>query len=204
MTLSKGLQHIGSNAFKGCTSLTAVTIPDEVAVLGNGAFNNCSAMTSIVFGESVTTIGKDMCDGCKSLESVVLGSHVESIGITAFYSCRLLTSVICKALTPPQVAGKASFSNETYKSALLQVPVGSEDDYAHADCWQYFTDIEGVDFDHHLPGDVNADGSVNIADVNALIAAILKGSADSMVGDINGDGAVNIADVNAIINMILQ
>ncbi|MBR6431421.1 MAG: dockerin type I repeat-containing protein, partial [Muribaculaceae bacterium] len=52
------------------------------------------------------------------------------------------------------------------------------------------------------PGDVNGDGEVNIADVNAIIDMILSGNQDKM-GDVNGDGEVNIADVNAEIDLIL-
>ena len=52
-------------------------------------------------------------------------------------------------------------------------------------------------------GDVNGDGEVNIADVNAVIDMILSGkTVDS--GDVNGDGEVNIADVNTVIDLILQ
>ena len=54
-----------------------------------------------------------------------------------------------------------------------------------------------------LPGDVNCDYEVNIADVNALIAYILMGSGDMATSDVNGDGEVNIADVNAVIDIIL-
>ena len=53
------------------------------------------------------------------------------------------------------------------------------------------------------PGDVNCDGEVNIADVNALIALILSGQT-AAAGDVNGDGEVNIADVNAVIDLILK
>ncbi|MBO4804168.1 MAG: dockerin type I repeat-containing protein [Muribaculaceae bacterium] len=52
------------------------------------------------------------------------------------------------------------------------------------------------------PGDVNGDGEVNIADVNALIDMILSGQT-SASGDVNSDGEVNIADVNAVIAIIL-
>ena len=52
-------------------------------------------------------------------------------------------------------------------------------------------------------GDVNSDGEVNIADVNAIIDMILMGNFIE-TGDINGDGEVNIADVNAVIDIILQ
>ena len=53
-----------------------------------------------------------------------------------------------------------------------------------------------------LVGDVNQDGEVNIADVNALIDMILSANTDK-VGDVNEDGEVNIADVNELINIIL-
>ena len=51
-------------------------------------------------------------------------------------------------------------------------------------------------------GDVNNDGEVNIADVNAVIGYILSGD-NNPSGDVNGDGEVNIADVNVIIGVIL-
>ena len=50
--------------------------------------------------------------------------------------------------------------------------------------------------------DVNADGVVNIADINVIINYILTGGQNSR-GDVNGDGVVNIGDVNLIINYIL-
>ena len=53
------------------------------------------------------------------------------------------------------------------------------------------------------PGDVNGDGEVNIADVNALIDKILSQSGDEGC-DVNKDGEVNIADVNAVIDLILK
>ena len=57
--------------------------------------------------------------------------------------------------------------------------------------------------DPGVPGDVNGDGEVSIADVNAVIDMILNGN-PSMNGDVNGDGEVGIADVNAVIDLILN
>ena len=51
--------------------------------------------------------------------------------------------------------------------------------------------------------DVNADGAVNIADVNLIINYILSGKYGNL-GDVNGDGTINITDVNLIINEILS
>ena len=58
-----------------------------------------------------------------------------------------------------------------------------------------------------LKGDVNGDGEVNIADVNALIAIILGGEADAdtlIRADVNENGEINIADVNALMDIILN
>ena len=51
--------------------------------------------------------------------------------------------------------------------------------------------------------DVNGDGEVNIADVNPVIDAILRGLNEEQY-DVKGDGEVNIADVNTIIDWILK
>ncbi len=65
------------------------------------------------------------------------------------------------------------------------------------------TGVTGDDPDPGIKGDVNGDGEVNIADVNAAIDMILKGNS-SASADVNGDGEVNIADVNALIDIILN
>lgn len=54
-----------------------------------------------------------------------------------------------------------------------------------------------------IHGDVNGDGEVNIADINAVIDMILSDRFD-VKGDVNGDGEVNIADINAVIDIILN
>ena len=57
-----------------------------------------------------------------------------------------------------------------------------------------------------LKGDVNGDGTVNIADINKLIDYILRDLINSETlerGDVNGDNTINIADINAVIQIIL-
>ena len=52
-----------------------------------------------------------------------------------------------------------------------------------------------------LKGDVNGDGEVNIADVNAIIDVILGGLPNPRA-DVNEDNETNIADINAEIDII--
>lgn len=51
--------------------------------------------------------------------------------------------------------------------------------------------------------DVNHDGTVNVGDVNVVLAAILQESNDTSL-DVNGDGGVNVGDVNVILSAILN
>ena len=64
-----------------------------------------------------------------------------------------------------------------------------------------------VDMTASTRGDVNADGSVNISDVTALIDYLLTGNASgiSLSGaDCNQDSSVNISDVTALIDCLLS
>ncbi|MBO4870579.1 MAG: hypothetical protein J5565_01180 [Muribaculaceae bacterium] len=66
--------------------------------------------------------------------------------------------------------------------------------------------IIGAEQPEYPRGDVNGDGKVDVADVNAAINIILEMKQPSdYVGnaDITGDGKVDVSDVNAIINIIL-
>ncbi len=83
----------------------------------------------------------------------------------------------------------------------------SKDKTAYVDNFTiYYTGEEGGPIDYVI-GDVNGDGEVNIADVNAAINVILGGIATPEImkrADVNDDGEVNIADINAIIDLILK
>ncbi|MEE0996474.1 MAG: leucine-rich repeat domain-containing protein, partial [Paludibacteraceae bacterium] len=84
---------IGWNAFRKCTDLTSITIPNSVTTIGDAAFWECSGLTSITIPNSVTTIGNDAFGYCSGLTSVTIPNSVTTIGDAAFRSCTGLTSV---------------------------------------------------------------------------------------------------------------
>ena len=59
---------IRQHAFRKCTSLTSITLPDSIATIARGAFNGCSSLTTIVIPDSVTSIGHKAFAGCTSLK----------------------------------------------------------------------------------------------------------------------------------------
>ena len=84
---------IGSEAFKNCTSLTSITIPESVTTIKHGAFSGCCGLTSITLPESITTIEFETFSGCSSLTSITIPVSVTTIGSKAFSGCSGLTSI---------------------------------------------------------------------------------------------------------------
>lgn len=58
-----------------------------------------------------------------------------------------------------------------------------------------------------LPGDVNMDGKVDVADVAALVLYVLgnkPGAFNASVADLNHDNHIDVADVTELINLVLN
>ena len=91
--ITYSVTSIGYGAFKGCSGLTSITIPNSVTSIGKQAFSLCSGLTSITIPNSVTSIGQWAFSACSGLTSITIPNSVTSISYGAFLSCGRLTSV---------------------------------------------------------------------------------------------------------------
>ena len=202
LVVPETVDAINDCSFCSWEGLTAVTIGDHVTSLGNRAFNGCVNLVTVTMGDGVKSIGERAFAGCESLKSVSMGRGIESIATKAFAQSMSITDITCKASTPPVLAAKDCFALIVYKNATVSVPNASLEAYGAASFWSQFKNISGACFDH-IVGDVNLDGEVTVADINAVINVIMNGGEIS-VADVNGDGEINIADVNAVIDEIFK
>ena len=94
VTIPNSVTAIGDDAFRGCRGLTSLTIPNSVTSIGDWAFGSCSSLTSLTIPNGVTTIGNRAFRNCSGLISLTIPNSVTSIGEKVFMRCSSLTSVM--------------------------------------------------------------------------------------------------------------
>ena len=139
LTISKGIKTIGADAFKGCTGLTSLTLPDGLVAIGKSAFENTKIVSQEI-PNTVETIGAYAFRGCTSLQNVMLPAslraiddnafegdgkllklevpkNVETIGNYAFRGCSGLTNVTLSDSL--KTIGDNAFENSSSLSTLI-------------------------------------------------------------------------------------
>ena len=202
--IENGVTSIGENAFRGCETLTDITIPDSVTSIGGSAFCDCTSLTSITIPDSVTSIGdgafvetlwyENQPDGLVYAGKLAYGYKGEipentlitleegTTGIAdyAFWGCTSLTDITI----PDSVTsiGERAFADCTSLTNItIPESVVSIGDNAFENCTSFkaITGYPGTEAERYAKD--------NEIEFIAL-------SDDLLPGDITGDGSVDIAD----------
>jgi hypothetical protein len=219
LTGSTSLNDVGDWAMVK-TPVTQAKLPSSVKTAGDGVFLYDTALDEATLGGSLMQLSDYMFAGTGLTALDLTG--VNALGDYALYNLDRMTVVELPAtvtwLGTRSMAGMISMteitSNATQVPDLgenvwqgvnqsqipLTVPASATALYQEAEQWKEFMISTGW-----LMGDVNADGEVNIADVNVVVRIIQGKDYDEgtmMRADVNGDGEINIADINVIIRII--
>mgnify|MGYP003181246461 FL=1 len=166
---------IGDWAFRDCTGLTSIMIPNSVTSIGNGTFNGCSSLTSITIPDSVTSIGYYAFWDCSGLTSITIPNSVTSIGYVAFSGCTGLTSINVASGNNYYSGNNGVLFNKK-KTELIRYPEGkSQTSYTIPDS---VTSIRGNAF-------AGCTGLTSIAIPNSVTS----------IGDWAFDGCTGLKDV---------
>lgn len=97
--LPNELTKIEWGAFEGCTKIYKINIPETVTHIGSSAFEMCTALSEIEIPENITHILDETFEGCTNLTKVSLPANLEWIQGYAFYNCINLQSIRIPAST---------------------------------------------------------------------------------------------------------
>lgn len=86
----------GSSAFRMCTSLREITIPNNVTRIGSSCFSECSALAKVNFVNNlnITAINESAFYNCSSLElDINFPNLTELTGFDVFYKCAKIEKI---------------------------------------------------------------------------------------------------------------
>lgn len=167
------VKSIPAEAFKVCTTLKSITLPEELETIGDYAFEGCKSLEGIALGKYVTAVGEGAFSGCTSLQSALLSQSLTTLGAKAFNGCSQLASII----VPDGVTaiGEYTFYNAI---SLAEVTLGNSiksiGDHAFAFC----TSLSEIT----MPNSVKNIYAHAFADCSALSKVTLGNSVET-IGD---------------------
>ena len=182
---------IGASQFEGCTNLKTVNIGRNVTEVYTSSFNSCPIETlnvssnyaadiqyfssakptlkTLNLTDGVTDLPENAFAGCSVLETVTLPSGLKSIGNSAFSGCTRMYDLIAKMSRPFAIDASVFSGVQQHGYCDLHVPQGSSGRYKAMEVWKEFYVIDEGAGPSSIRGDVNGDGSVDIADVVSVL-----------------------------------
>ena len=135
---------IARYAFYGST-ITSVTIGNNVETIGNAAFYNCTNLASVKFPNSLKSIERSAFTYCAKLTSIVIPKNVTAIDEVVFSSCSGLTTVTSLSKNPCTVSSNTFLNSFESKRETLNVPYGTTNAYQEAGWTASFITVNEID-----------------------------------------------------------
>ncbi len=178
--IPEGIEKIEKYAFF-TSCLEKITLPDSLKSIINYGFANCYKLKEIEIPDGCTLISGLAFLNCDALNKIVIPRSVSNIGNDSFSSCNKLV-----------IYGYKDSYAEKYASENI-IP---------------FIDIETVEPEDKIHGDLSDDGIVGAQDL-VLLTDILLSMDDELsdekleAADMNNDGKVNVIDLIYLKQLLL-
>ena len=202
---------IGYSAFRNCSGLTSVNIPNSVTDIGFSAFRGCTGLTSLTIPNSVTSIFSNAFYGCTGLTSVTIPNSVTDIGDDAFYNC----TGLCNLEVPSSVTGIGDSAfyrvkNVSYNgNYLFRSPWGANCINGYVDGYFTYKDATrtyltgcctSVEGDITIPSTVDTIGGSAFSDCTGLTSVTIPNSVPYIGGSAfyNCTGLTSVTIPNSV------
>ena len=171
---------ISYGVFSGCKYLSYVNLGEKVNYIAEYAFKNCTALKNISIPQT-KYIFENAFEGCTALTNVEITGFVPydkdqyspyyQIGKKAFTGCTALRNIVLRCTEVPSCAW-AAFDVDTYANATLYVPEGTLQAYRDDIVWSRFQHI--VEGDQSAIVDIEAPAADGLCDVYSLSGSLLR------------------------------
>lgn len=174
-----GLTTIPANAFRDCTLLNFVTLPNNLTSIGHSAFRDCSGLIGgLTIPNSVITIEDEAFYNCSGFMGLLtIGESVQTIGNYAFYNCRNFTGSINIPNSVVTIGNYAFYGSTAYWGTLtLGESVRTIGNYAFAGC-------NGLVGDLVIPNTVTSIGEGAFNDCHSFGGTLILGNSVTTIGN---------------------
>lgn len=119
------LFSISDQAFKNCSSLKSIAIPEGVANIDLEAFSGCTSLQSVEFPSTLTVINEKAFYGCASLTEVTLPDGLTKIYRNAFANCLRLNALNIGEKSKLEFISVGAFGNTALNKVTLPYAIKS-------------------------------------------------------------------------------
>ena len=174
-----GLSTIPAEAFRNCTLLNFVTLPNNLTSIGNSAFRDCSGLIGgLTIPNSVITIEDYAFYNCSGFMGLLtIGESVKTIGNYAFYNCRNFTGSLVIPNSVVTIGDYAFYGSTAYWGTLtLGESVRTIGNSAFNGC-------NGLVGDIVIPNSVTTIGEGAFYDCHSFGGSLILGNSVTTIGN---------------------
>ena len=130
VTIPEGVKSIGRASFLGCRAIRSLSLPKSLMTIEWDAFNDLNALPKIELPEGLKVIDRGAFAYCLALQELMIPANVNYIGQDAFVWCRSIPSV-----TIPQGVERLGYHTFEWCSSLVTVSIPASVKEIHSEAF---------------------------------------------------------------------
>lgn len=136
------VNSIAAQAFRNCTALTGITVPESVTSIGEAAFAGCTNLAGVYIKGQISTLNSNVFMNCYGLEWLVLPASLRTMSAYVFGVKVSLNARIIFFGSPAAIVksnGETASGNfeDVFGTSEIYVPGSLLSEYKGTDVWNW-------------------------------------------------------------------